>query len=174
MPETRQAPGSGGVGARSLQPRTPHSIEIEHEELMEDLAHLVGAPGETGAAARTVAEILRPHFEKERALALPPLGILRSLAQGYADGEAQETRALVRDLRRELPAMLEEHQRIGRAVEHLADVAKRTGSADGRAFAEKLRLHAEMEEEILYPAALLIGRFLEEHTDRPPSPSGRR
>jgi len=30
------------------------------------------------------------------------------------------------------------------------------------AFAEKLRLHAAIEEEVLYPAAILVGKYVKQ------------
>ncbi len=172
MAAARRAPEHGGADAGALRPKTPHSIDVEHQELLEEPRRLAGAPGEAGAAARAVTDIKR-HFAKETVLALPPLGLLPSLGQGRAIEEQQDVLSLIGDLRRELPTMLEEHQQIGRALEQLTEAATRMGSAEGRAFAEKLRLHAEMEEEVLYPTALLIGRFLEEHAARPGRPPRR-
>ncbi len=156
-----------------MRARTPRSVEVEHEELLDQLTRLVETSGDVGAAARTVAEVLRPHFERETILALPPLGALPSLDVARVSGNTREVRDLVHRLRRELPRMLREHRQVGRALERLAASAQRTGNAEGIAFAEKLRLHAEMEEEVLYPTALLIGRFLDEHAARADSSAPR-
>lgn len=174
MPERRPAIRTGRTGPEFRGPETPHSIEVEHEELMEELARLERAPGDPGAAAGSAARTLRPHFEKETVLVLPPLEVRESLDGGRMEADPQEVRALVRDLRLELPKMLREHRRIDRALEQLADVARRTRAVEGLAFAEKLRLHAEMEEEVLYPAALPRGRFLEERARRSRPASRRR
>ncbi len=149
---------------RTIHAKTPRSIEVEHEELLEELARLASIPGEVGAAAGSVSEVLRPHFERETVLALPPLGILRALEEDPVGTDSQEVRDLVHDLRGELPTMLREHRQIMRALERLSVMAAKAGEVEGVDFTEKLRLHAQLEEEVLYPAALLIGRFLDEHS----------
>ena len=53
----------------------PESLELEHEELHRQLVHAVKEGGKIGEAAKAVAELLHPHFEKEEEYALPPLGL---------------------------------------------------------------------------------------------------
>jgi hypothetical protein len=55
-------------------------------------------------------------------------------------------------LRPNFPRMLAEHKDIVTALEKLIEAAAR--------FAEKLVLHARTEEEVSYPTAILIGRYL--------------
>ena len=63
-------------------------------------------------------------------------------------------------LERELPQMLEEHQRIGAARKAFEEAARRANRADYVRLAETLGHHARQEEEILYPAAILVGRYV--------------
>lgn len=56
----------------------------------------------------------------------------------------------------EMPQMLEEHKRIVDALEKLAEAASTEKKAGPARFADKLRLHARKEEEVLYPAAILV------------------
>jgi hypothetical protein len=63
-------------------------------------------------------------------------------------------------LRAELPRMLEEHQAIRTATLRLRDAALAARDDDVKSFAEKLALHARSEEEILYPAAVLVGEMV--------------
>ena len=60
-------------------------------------------------------------------------------------------------LRAELPRMLEEHQVIQAATMKLGDVARSEGNLAVAHLAEKLLLHARGEEEVFYPAAMLVG-----------------
>jgi hypothetical protein len=60
-------------------------------------------------------------------------------------------------LRAELPRMLKEHQAIQAATVQLAEVAKAEGNAAVERLAEILKGHAANEEEVSYPAALLVG-----------------
>jgi ribosome-associated translation inhibitor RaiA len=93
--------------------------------------------------------------------ALPPLGLLRSLAAGTIDSNMKPAIAMTRRLKSELPRMLEEHQAIVEALHALIQAATRRDRPEVTAFAEKLTLHAQAEEEVLYPAAILVVEFLE-------------
>ena len=62
----------------------------------------------------------------------------------------------------ELPKMLAEHREIVAALERLEAAAHAAGKPEHARFAEKLKVHARTEEEVLYPAAILVGRALEE------------
>ena len=62
--------------------------------------------------------------------------------------------------------MLKEHKAIVAALKKLVAVAKKEKRNDIVHFAEKLMLHAKTEEEVLYPAAILIGEYLKEKFNR--------
>ena len=141
----------------------PRPLKVEHEELHAQLARATKEVGDVGAAAREVARILHPHFVSEEEFALPPLGLLRSLAAGTIDSNMKPAIAMAHRLKSELPRMLEEHQTIVAALHTLIQAATRRDRPEIAFFAEKLRLHAQTEEEVLYPAAMLVGEFLEAH-----------
>ena len=69
-------------------------------------------------------------------------------------------------LRRELPQMLEEHKRIRVAVEHLRAAARAEHSTRYEQLAAQLALHAQTEEEVLYPAAILVGDVVRTQVQR--------
>ena len=56
--------------------------------------------------------------------------------------------------------MLQEHRAIVGALEGLVKAAKAENKLEYVHFAEKLMLHAQNEEEVLYPAAILVGEYL--------------
>ena len=60
----------------------------------------------------------------------------------------------------ETPRMLAEHQGIVVALRSLITAAQDERQDDIVEFAEALMLHAQTEEEVLYPAAILVGRYL--------------
>ena len=138
----------------------PHSIKAEHEAIHALLEEATKAPGRTGEKARVLAVVLHPHFVREEQIALPPLGLLRALAAGELPPGAPEALAMTDSLRRELPAMLDEHKRIARAVVDLHAAAESEGAAKYAALADDLADHARTEEEVLYPAAVLVGDVL--------------
>ena len=138
----------------------PHPLKVEHEELHAQLAEATKAGGIIGAAAEGVARVLHPHFLKEEEYALPPLGLLSVLAQGQIMPEMREAVTMTDRLKAELSEMLEEHKAIVAALGIFTDASKKEKRMDYVHFAEKLILHAKTEEEVLYPAALLIGEYI--------------
>ncbi|HJQ63270.1 MAG TPA: hemerythrin domain-containing protein [Burkholderiales bacterium] len=138
----------------------PQSLKIEHEELHSTLVRATKAPGATGEAARAVAAVLHPHFVKEEQFALPPLGLLGPLARGEWRDEMRDVLILTDKLKAELPEMLSEHRDIVAALDKLEKAARAEGQAEYAEFAEKLKLHAQTEEEVSYPTAILIGEYV--------------
>jgi hemerythrin superfamily protein len=67
---------------------------------------------------------------------------------------------LTERLEAELPAMLAEHKAIVSALTQLQQAAVRAKRDDIVQFAQALIQHARTEEEVMYPAALLVGRYL--------------
>ncbi len=138
----------------------PLPLRQEHEALHERLRLATQAAGELGEAARTVARLMHPHFVKEDSIALPPLGLLVALARGDATPEMAQVLVLTDQLEAGLPEMLAEHRAIVAALRKLRDVAQRAGSAEIVEFAQALVQHARTEEEVMYPAALLVGQVV--------------
>ena len=140
----------------------PRSLKIEHEELHDVLRKATKEPGELGDAAKGVAKLMHPHFLKEEQYALPPLGLLRDLAQGKVTPDMKEVLELTDKLKADLNQMLEEHKSIVAALAKLSAVAKKGNKMEYAEFADALMLHAQTEEEISYPTAILIGEYVRE------------
>lgn len=66
-----------------------------------------------------------------------------------------------RKLRANLDEMIAEHRAIQSALRTLIIEATAEGKPEQAEFGRALMLHAQTEEEILYPATLLIGEYLE-------------
>ena len=138
----------------------PSALKAEHEELHAELIAAIDSGGAVGDAAKAVADLLHPHFVTEEAYALPPLGLLGLLAKGEVRPEMAEVLAMTDKLRSGLPNMLAEHARIVEVLGRLADAAVREGNREVAQFAEKLKLHAQTEEQVLYPAAIVLGDYV--------------
>ena len=123
----------------------PEPLKAEHEELHAELIAAIDAGGAVGDAAKAVADLLHPHFVKEEAYALPPLGLFGLLAKGEVTPEMAEVLAMTDRLRSELPNMLADHARIVKALDRLADAAAREDNRQVARFAE--------------PHTILIGRM---------------
>lgn len=146
--------------------RIPKPMKLEHDELHSELAKATKEPGGIGEAARAVAKVLHNHFVNEEAYAIPPLGLLPQLAAGKVTNEMADVLKMTDKLKAELPTMLKEHGAIVSALNDLVRVAKSEGRQEYIHFSEKLKLHAQTEEEVTYPTALLIGEYLKLKFDR--------
>ena len=142
---------------RNAAMRIPESLRLEHEEIHAELVRATQAPGRVGAAARDLAAVLHPHFEREEQIALPPLGLLAPLARGEFTPDMRAVLPMTDSLRAELPRMLQEHQAIRAATLRLGEVARAEGHTATAQLAAALALHAQSEEELFYPAAVLVG-----------------
>jgi hypothetical protein len=138
----------------------PKSMRIEHDKLHSDLTELTRAGGQTGEAAKVVAEALDRHFAKENEYALPPLSLLVPLSQGKFECNMAEVLKITDKLEAEMATMLSEHKDIVTALQKLTDAATAENKPAGVQFAEHLNAHAQTEEEITYPTALLIGLYV--------------
>jgi hypothetical protein len=144
--------------------RIPESLTHEHREIHESLVRATRVRGPVGVAARALAKVLDPHFAREEQIALPPLGLLAPLARGDDAKAMRAILPLTDSLRAELPRMLEEHQAIAAATARLAKAAAAAHNTSVARFADALALHARSEEEMFYPAALLVGELVRART----------
>lgn len=141
-------------------PKIPKALVAEHQVLHAELVKLTLQRGKVGEVARTIATLLHPHFVKEEEFALPPLGLLVEITEGRVRAEMKDVLPMTDKLRAELPQMLAEHKLVVGALRRLAAAAKQEKKPEAARFAEALRLHALSEEQILYPAALLVGECI--------------
>src|SRR6516164_11378704 len=137
--------------------KIPEPLKVEHEELHAELVALTKSPGKVGEAARNVATLLHPHFVKEEEYALPPLGLLATIARQGVTPEMRPVLTMTEWLKKDLPEMLAEHQRVVGALEKLAAESRVEKCPDAERFAQKLREHAETEEHVLYPRPFSSG-----------------
>jgi len=138
----------------------PEPLRIEHELLHSRLMKATQEPGEIGEAAREVARLLHPHFVREEEFALPPLAVLAQVAVDVITPEMAEVLPMTRRLKAELGSLLDEHQQILVALEKLREAARIAGKSEHEQFAHDLVLHAQTEEQVLYPAAILAGEIV--------------
>ena len=144
----------------------PASLLADHDGLSRALGKLAEATGPLAEVAAEVDERLRVHAVREEALALPLLAVLPALAAGEIPDDPTHLVALARELRRELPRFLDEHIAIVGVVERLLEMGQEVDRPDAVELAREVMRHAELEEEILYPAAILTGEILESRLAR--------
>jgi hypothetical protein len=137
----------------------PESLKNAHEALHGALKRAMREPGHTGELARKVMTIMDGHMLREEKFALRPLGLLESLGRGDTPPDLAEAMRMVDGLKREMPQMVAEHRQIAELLRQFAQEAEAEGKPEYVAVAEELIVHAQMEEEVLYPAAMLVGAY---------------
>ena len=144
--------------------RTPKSLREEHDEMRRFITRFAREGGREGgrgtAAAQRLARLLDIHFQKEESFAAPPLGLLPRLARGDIGPGMADALAHSDWLRRNLGEMFAEHRMIAAALEELLQAVGSEQRAELVTFAESLLNHARLEEEVLYPAAIVAGEYL--------------
>lgn len=138
----------------------PEAMQVEHREIHERLVAATKLAGPVGVAARDLAMVLHPHFQREEEIALPPLGLLAPLSRGEYTPAMQAVLPMTDSLKAELPAMLKEHGAIHAAAQRMQTAAMAAHNAEVAGLADALALHARSEEQIFYPAAILVGEVV--------------
>ncbi len=144
----------------------PTSIERAHQELLQLLIVVQRLPGKTGTCAEEVAKCLQPHSDREDECTLPLLGLLQDLAAGTLTlAEARQGSKVYARLREEYPLMSAEHKELFKLIGQLKTAGMEEGHLTAVRFAKTMERHAQDEEELLYPAALLAGRLASERAE---------
>jgi hypothetical protein len=138
----------------------PRVLKEEHKEIRAALERAIGEGGKVGEAAEALRKVLLPHAEREEKFALPPLGYLPLLSNGLVDYDMNAAVQLTDRLKTEMPKMLSEHAVILASLTRLDQAASQEGKNQYQDLAAKLKMHIEEEEQVYYPAAMLVGAFL--------------
>jgi iron-sulfur cluster repair protein YtfE (RIC family) len=140
--------------------KVPEALERQHDLIHEQLARAVAEGAGTGAAAKAVVEALRPHVAKEEDFGLPALGLLPHLVAGRVSPVMRGVIAMTDRLRTQYEQMLAEHEAIVAAIDDLTQAATQEGKLEYVGLSKRLLLHMQTEEQLLYPAAILVGEYL--------------
>jgi len=140
--------------------KAPRSIRQEHGEILQFVTRLAREGGPTADAAQRLARLLETHMHKEEAFAAPPLALLPRIARDNIVPAMAETLVHADWLRENLDTMLAEHRMIAAALEELLKLAGPSPQPGLVTFAETVLNHARLEEEVLYPAAIVAGEYL--------------
>lgn len=135
----------------------PEPLSREHVFLRAQMAKAAQQPGPLGEAARELARLLLPHIGREEEFALPPLALLTRVAMGVVTPEMAEVLPMTKRLKAELSKLLDEHKQIVAALAKARDAARAADTVEFEPFFSALELHAQNEEHVHYPAAILVG-----------------
>jgi hypothetical protein len=163
----------GGVGTPSPRAATqpmlavqervfpiPMSLVQEHAEINTALTAAANLPGGTGIAARRVLTLITQHTKDEQRKVFPLLYLLPLLDRQEVEPWMAELLPVAERLRADIDTMRRAHGPIRNALDELNTVAWREGHEEYAFLALRIRQHIQMEEEILYPAALVVGDYL--------------
>jgi len=142
--------------------KVPESIRLEHIQLREQLFYLTREKGYLGDAAHNVMELFYKHYLKEEEKVFPALELLPQLVKG----RITDSMTVLKDIACELEAglyeeLLEDHKVCVESLKNLSNSALDQGRMEYVQFADRFILHAQMEEEILYPTVLAIAGYFQ-------------
>jgi hypothetical protein len=140
--------------------KVPEALQRKHDLLRDCLDRAAKEGGRTGSAAAAVIEILRPHVAKEKDFGLPALGLLQHVVAGKLSPVMRGVIVMTDRLKTEYEAMLADHAAIAAAIRALAEAAREEGRLECVGVCEQLDRHLQTEEQVYYPAAILVGEYL--------------
>ncbi|HET9429601.1 MAG TPA: hypothetical protein VFO70_00430 [Chitinophagaceae bacterium] len=142
------------------KPEVPPSIKKEHEYFLDKIYKITLFRDSTGLAAVKLNDLMQHHFKEEEDFVLPPLGLLPSMAIGKLPEQSKEVTLMTDKLRSQLSHMIAEHQMIKVYLDEMMHAATKENHLEIIEFEKELHQHAKTEEEIFFPAAILIGEYL--------------
>ncbi len=148
------------VSPEPVELRIPESLQLSHAQLNAALLEAMQAGGQTMIAAEVVAQLLEPHLHKEDTEVLRILGFLAPLAADRIDLADAKDVSEWDELEKSERCLHEEHTALIAAAEKLRTIARAEDAHQVLDFAERLLLRIRLDEEILYPAALLIRNYV--------------
>lgn len=158
-------PASAGDRPQEDALKVPESLRLRHEAFVAEFTRATKDPGKVGDAARSIEKLAVAHFAKGKEV-FKPLGLLPFLAEGQLPPGHAKAREIAASLRENLPQIRREHRDLIAGLKKLAAAAKEESKPEYAAFAEQLILHIREEEEVFYPAVLLVGETLKQKPDK--------
>ena len=151
-----------------MELETPISLQKEHEDLHSQIAKIRTLGGKTSQALERLVEVMHHHFVYEEEKSLPVLALIKDLALNphppKIDADvAKKAIKLALYLETHYDEMVEEHKKVSKAAEELAEVALDEDKVAAIEFSDMLKNHAQVEEEVTYPAIILVGKYLRGH-----------
>ena len=138
----------------------PASIKMEHEQLLAQVQQLTLLEDSAGRAAKRLQHLVQFHFREEEDYVFPQLGLLPLLAEDKLPPQKEEMLRLSEKLAGHLTQLNAEHQLIDAYVQELKQAAGNSDLPGIEAFEKRLYQHARIEEEVYFPAAILVAEYL--------------
>jgi len=140
----------------------PKALLRGHDEARAELVRATMEGGRIAKAGKRLAQLCLPHFEHEEKSVFPVLALLPYLEQGNLRPEMMDVMPVIHDFRAKHDAIDDHHQLIVAAIEELLQAAHKEKNREFADFAYTMRIHEKVEDEVIYPTVILIGRYLQE------------
>jgi hypothetical protein len=140
----------------------PNALLRGHDEARTVFVRATMEGGRIAKAARRVAQLCLSHFEHEENSVFPVLALLPYLQQGNLRPEMMTVMPLIAAFRAKHAAVDDHHQLIVSAIEALQQAAHKEKSREFAQLAYNLKVHERIEDEVIFPTVVLIGKYLQE------------
>ena len=138
----------------------PDALRLAHDEVSAELVRATMERGPIAHAAMRVAKLCLPHFEWEERIIFPALVILPDLARGNLRAEMVNVLPTIVEFSARQDEFDNQHRSIHSAIQALQRAAEREKNREFAEFAHNLKIHERIEDEVLFPMVLLIGKYL--------------
>ena len=152
---------------KPLELKIPEALRARHEAFHAEFSQATKEKGKVGEAARAIEKLANSHFAKAKE-AFPPLALLALFSEGNVSPEMRKVVPMAERLKADLPQIRREHRELIAGLKKLGEAAGEEGKTEYVHFAERLIWHIQEEEEVLYPAVLLVGEYVKEKLGKKP------
>jgi hypothetical protein len=152
----------------------PDALRLEHDEMRAQLTCATMEDGPVGEAARRLALLSLPHFEQEEKYVFPAFDLLQRLAHEDAEPEMAEALPLISRFGTRREDLSYRHESILSAAGTLVSAARRQRNREVADLAYRVWLHERTEDAVIYPAVILIGKYVRERLGLGPESFGMR
>ncbi|MDD3437548.1 MAG: hypothetical protein PHC64_10390 [Candidatus Gastranaerophilales bacterium] len=139
--------------------KTPKAISHGHANLCRELRGIINKYKNNEEQIKLLEKLMAEHFHKEEKYAMPPLGLLLTLSEGNWEINKETAIEMSQTVNSKLVELKEDHKKISKIVAQLDLIAKKENNSDLEIFLNNLIIHMDLEDEVLYPTAILIGDY---------------
>lgn len=128
---------------------------------MDRLSYATSLDSLAGELARKLDQQLQDHMKRENDTITPLVSSFEGIAKGNWPADAAELSQRFSAAETQYQQLLAEHREIRSLVNRLQAAAREEKEEEIVQFCEELTVHAQLEEQVLYPAAVITGRYME-------------
>ena len=150
------------------KPEVPASLQHTHAEILAQLHQFTLIKDKSNPVALKLEELMLHHFKEEEDYIFPALGLLPLLANGQLPKETKNVQLLTEKAKSMMDHMSAEHQLITAYIGELKQASAAENLPAIIEFEKAVSQHAKSEEEVYFPAAIMVGEYLKLKTAQKP------